>query len=158
LLYAFPGPDRFRRAEDTLLREAGLSAGKRATLRRVADALLAGILNDTMLEERTSAEAAELLCRIPGIGPWTAAVMLLRGCGRLDVFPGGDSSVLRNLVLVSGSRSVELSPVLHALSPQQGMLYYHLLLARLETQGEVARASAGDVTTPHLARGQWPHG
>jgi DNA-3-methyladenine glycosylase II len=39
------------------------------------------------LEDKPSPEAAKLLCRIKGIGPWTAAVILLRGLGRLDVFP-----------------------------------------------------------------------
>ena len=33
---------------------------------------------------------------IEGIGPWTAAVILLRALGRLDVFPAEDSSVARN--------------------------------------------------------------
>ncbi|MGH9221008.1 MAG: hypothetical protein ACRD1W_17005 [Vicinamibacterales bacterium] len=30
------------------------------------------------------------------------------------------------------------SPALAALSPEEGMLYYHLLLARLESRGELA--------------------
>jgi hypothetical protein len=49
--------------------------------------------------------------------------------------------LLRNLALVAGSAPVDLEGVLHALSPQQGMLYYHLLLARLETRNDLGRAS-----------------
>lgn len=141
-LYAFPSSDRFQSADENLLRAAGISAGKLATLRRVADALAMGTLNEAMLAERPSPEAAAFLCGIRGIGPWTAAVILLRGLGRLDVFPANDTSVARNLALVSGSPSVDVQAVLRALSPQQGMLYYHLLLARLETRDEVGRASA----------------
>jgi DNA-3-methyladenine glycosylase II len=95
-----------------------------------------------MLEERSSPEAAALLRQIKGIGPWTAAVILLRGLGRLDVFPANDTSVARNLAIVSGAAQIEIGGILDALRPQQGMLYYHLLLARLEARGDLGRASA----------------
>jgi len=133
-LYAFPTVERILGAEDALMRGAGLSLAKLTTLRRVGEALITGALNDVMLEERPSPEAAKLLCGIKGIGPWTAALVLLRGLGRLDVFPVNDTSVARNLAMVSASGAVNLSGVLKALSPQQGMLYYHLLLARLEAR------------------------
>jgi DNA-3-methyladenine glycosylase II len=135
-LYQFPPAEMVLGADDGLLRSAGLSASKLATLRRVGDALAAGSLDETILEERTSADAAVLLRGIKGIGPWTAAVILLRGLGRLDVFPMNDTSVARNLALVAGRVPVDMEGVLHALSPQQGMLYYHLLLARLESRND----------------------
>ena len=122
------------------MRAAGLSAGKLMTLRRVGGALAAGTLDETMLEQQASPDAAAMLCRIKGIGPWTAAVILLRGLGRLDVFPMNDTSVTRNLALVSGSAAVDVGSTLRALSPQQGMLYYHLLLARLEAQRDLGSA------------------
>jgi len=140
-LYAFPIPESFLRADDDILRAAGLSLGKRSTLRRVAEALEEGTLDEAMLDERATPDAAELLREIKGIGPWTATVILLRGLGRLDVFPMNDSSVARNLALVSGSEPVDVENTIHSLSPQQGMLYYHLLLARLEARGELGRAS-----------------
>lgn len=139
--YAFPNAQRFLAAENDLVRAAGLSAGKLMTLRRVGDALLAGTLDETMLEQEASPDAAQILRRIKGIGPWTAAVILLRGLGRLDVFPMNDTSVARNLALVSGSAAVDVEGTLRALSPQQGMLYYHLLLARLEARGDLGHPS-----------------
>ena len=94
-----------------------------------------------MLEERSSDDAAALLRAIKGIGPWTATVILIRGLGRLDVFPAHDSSVARNLAMVAGRIAPpELEKVLAALRPEQGMLYYHLLLARLESRGELPRS------------------
>ena len=129
------------RAGGDLLHAAGLSSGKLATLRRVGEMLAAGSLDETMLEELESHDAAALLRRIKGIGPWTAAVILLRGLGRLDVFPMNDTSVARNLALIGGSGPLDAEGVLHVLSPQQGMLYYHLLLARLETRNDLGRAS-----------------
>jgi DNA-3-methyladenine glycosylase II len=137
LLYSFPGPRQVLLAPDHLLREAGLSAGKLATLRRVADALEAGALDESRLEELPSAEAAALLRSIKGIGPWTAVVILLRGLGRLDVFPANDTSVARNLRLVGGPAALDIGTLLDTLGPERGMLYYHLLLGRLESRGDL---------------------
>jgi len=139
-LYHFPGMEQVQRAPDRLLRGAGLSAAKLATLRRVADALEGGQLDEVGMEELPSPEAAAQLRGIKGIGPWTAAVILLRGLGRLDVFPTNDTSVARNLALVGGSAPHDVAAVLEALGPERGMLYYHLLLARLD-----ARAGLGHV-------------
>ena len=141
VLHAFPSAARLRVADDDILRAAGLSANKLATLRRVADALLSGNLDEAMLEERPSPDAAQILCGIKGIGPWTATVILLRGLGRLDVFPMNDSSVARNLAFVAGAAAVDVGRVLTELGAQRGMLYYHLLLARLDARGEIGRAS-----------------
>jgi DNA-3-methyladenine glycosylase II len=136
-LYAFPQIAAFLGAEEALLRAAGLSAGKVATLRRVGEALAGGKLDEAMLEERPSPAAAELLCAIKGIGPWTAAVILLRGLGRLDVFPANDSGAARGLTALAGE-GVDLPAALTTLGEWRGMLYYHLLLARLEARGELA--------------------
>jgi DNA-3-methyladenine glycosylase II len=138
--YSFPSMTSFLAADDDRLRGAGLSAGKLMTLRRVGEALAAGTIDETVLEQQTSPDAAASLCQIKGIGPWTAAVILLRGLGRLDVFPMNDTSVTRNLALVSRPR-IDVERTLHALSPQQGMLYYHLLLARLESRQDLGRPS-----------------
>lgn len=137
-LYRFPSVERVTSAEDSVMRAAGLSSGKLATLRRVGEMIGSGTLDEGMLEERPSRDAAALLRGIKGIGPWTAAVILLRGLGRLDVFPANDTSVARNLALVAGGASVDVGAVLAILGPERGMLYYHLLLARLEARGAVS--------------------
>lgn len=137
-LYCFPDGERFQRASDAVLRGTGLSAGKLATLRRAGDALRDGSLDEAALEQHTSAEAASLLSGIKGIGPWTAAVILLRGLGRLDVFPANDTGVARNLALASGSATLDVEAVLEGLGAERGMLYYHLLLSRLEARGDLS--------------------
>ena len=75
-------------------------------------------------------EAAIELGKIRGIGPWSSAVILLRGLGRLDAFPMGDSGVARGLLALSGDHPIEIEPVLAGLDDVRGMLYFHLLLAR----------------------------
>jgi DNA-3-methyladenine glycosylase II len=136
-LYPFPSPEQILSAPDRLLRGAGLSAGKLATLRRVCDALGERALDETRLETLPSPDAGALLRSIKGIGPWTAAVVLLRGLGRLDVFPENDTSVARNLMLVGGPAALDVATLLDTLGPERGMLYYHLLLGRLETRGDL---------------------
>ena len=140
-LAMFPSAEGFLGADDAVIRAAGVSAGKLATLRRAADAIATGAISEAMLEERPSADAALLLRGIKGIGPWTAAVILLRGLGRLDVFPGDDSSVAANLELVAGHR-LDAEHVVETLGAQRGMLYFCLLLARLEARGEIGRRSS----------------
>lgn len=139
-LVVFPGAERFLGARDTTLRAAGLSANKVATLRRAGEAIATGGLTETMLEERSSEDAALLLRSIKGIGPWTAAVILLRGLGRLDVFPGNDSGVRANLARFAGKR-VTADHLVDKLGSQRGMLYFCLLLARLEARGEIGHGS-----------------
>lgn len=133
-LRAFPQPEVFLGTADRDLRDVGLSASKVATLRRAGEAVVSGQLSLASLEHGPSPEATALLQEIKGIGPWTASVILLRGLGRLDVFPMNDTSVAQNLALVAGSTRVDINRVVDTLRPQQGMLYYHLLLARLEAR------------------------
>jgi DNA-3-methyladenine glycosylase II len=52
-----------------------------------------------------------------------------------------DTSVARNLAFVAGAAPSDVRELVRSLEPQQGMLYYHLLLARLEARGELGRPS-----------------
>ena len=139
LLYPFLAPDALAGADDTELRRLGLSGAKIRTLRALAAGAPAGEIQESELEALPSPEAARRLTALPGIGPWSAAVVLLRGLGRLDVFPAGDSGMAANLRtllgLARGAEEVAAARLVAALAPYQGLLYYHLLLARLEAKG-----------------------
>jgi len=130
-LRPFPSAERWLEGSDSELRLAGLSGAKITTLRRAAGMLVAGDLTEAELDALDTEAAAARLQRLPGIGPWTAAVILLRGFGRLDTFPGNDSGAARALAMLGVSPS-ELPAALAALGDERGMLYFHLLLARLE--------------------------
>lgn len=116
---------------DVQLRGAGLSANKIAHLRSAAEAVVSCAVTDDEIEGLPSAQASERLCVIRGIGPWSAAVVLLRGFGRLDVFPMKDSGVARSLRLLSGNPVIDAHALLEGLGPTRGMLYFHLLLGRM---------------------------
>lgn len=128
---AFPAPRSLLQASDERLAGVGLSANKLVHLRSVAEAIARGDVTETQIERLSTPEAAERLVGIRGIGPWSAAVVLLRGFGRLDTFPMRDSGVARTIVALSGDPRVDLDALLERLGPVRGMLYYHLLLGRI---------------------------
>lgn len=130
LYFPFIAPHALLRASDAKLRAAGLSANKIAHLRSAAAAVLDGMVSEEVIESLPSAQAAQRLTAVRGIGAWSAAVVLLRGFGRLDVFPMKDSGVARSLRLLSGDPGLDANALLEALGPYRGMLYFHLLLGR----------------------------
>ena len=89
----------------TRCRHAGLSAAKAQTLPSAARIIADGILSEGQFEALPTPGARGRLQELAGIGPWTADAILLRGLGRLDVFPRGDVSARRNLAaLIDRSR------------------------------------------------------
>jgi DNA-3-methyladenine glycosylase II len=127
----FPPPERWLESSEADLRAAGISKNKVAHLRSAATAVAGGAIAQRSLERLSTPEAAARLCTVRGIGAWSAAVVLLRGLGRLDTFPLRDSGVARSLELVAGGAHVDQADLLDALGPVRGMLYFHLLLGRL---------------------------
>jgi DNA-3-methyladenine glycosylase II len=139
-LAAFPQPHVIVEADPLDLRALGLSANKVVALRTLGRAILDGELASTRLDALTTEELVARLATFKGIGPWTAAVVALRGFGRLDIFPMNDSGVARSLKDLSGESDIDASAILARLGRQRGMLYYHLLLGRLAARGDIALA------------------
>jgi len=132
-LYAAPRPEAIAETPFDELRSLGLSGAKVRALQSAAAAILEGRIGDEAIERLPTPEARALLRTLPGIGPWSADLILLRGFGRLDAFPPGDVGVARGLTEFLGAPpSPEL---LDAFAPQQGMLYYVALLSKLQARG-----------------------
>jgi DNA-3-methyladenine glycosylase II len=146
-LYPFPTAEAALTADPAGLRAQGLSGAKVRTLQDLADLLLAGRLTAAELDALPTPAALARLTALRGIGPWTAAVIMLRGFGRLDVFPAGDSGARRSMAgllgVAEGERGVDGAAILAALGPCRGMLYYHLLLWRLQQRGLLTPAPGG---------------
>jgi len=87
-----------------VLRSAGLSSAKVTSIYDLADKVLAGAVN---LEPRRVARMPDEavvgeLCKIKGIGVWTAQMFLLFQLRRFDVWPVGDLGVRRGYGLAFG--------------------------------------------------------
>jgi DNA-3-methyladenine glycosylase II len=137
-LAPFPPPLIIAEADPPDLRAVGLSINKIVALRTLARAVLDGELDESRLDTLPTTELVSALATFKGIGPWTAAVIALRGFGRLDVFPLNDSGVARGLRELAGVAEVDVATLLAHLGPQRGMLYYHLLIGRLAARGEIS--------------------
>ncbi|HTX03790.1 MAG TPA: hypothetical protein VMD07_08940, partial [Candidatus Acidoferrales bacterium] len=147
--HPFFTPEDWLAAKSKQLRALGISEGKELALNTNADALINGTLQESELETMSTNEVLQRLIVLRGIGPWTAAVICLRGLGRLDVFPMEDSGVARALSDLSGDPNIRVESILDALGEQRGMLYYHLLLGRLESRGQLEFGS--DMPPPQRA-------
>lgn len=72
------------------LRSAGLSRAKVEYCKALAEAVMDGRLAFEALASMPLEDAADYLCKVKGIGPWTAHIYLLFCEGRPDVWPAGD--------------------------------------------------------------------
>src|SRR5882672_4168583 len=97
-----PTPAELLAADPQVLRSAGLSARKGATLRALAERFVDGRLNDETLSRMTDDEVEAALTEVPGIGPWSAHGFLLVALDRPDVFLSGDLALRRAIERLYG--------------------------------------------------------
>jgi AraC family transcriptional regulator of adaptative response / DNA-3-methyladenine glycosylase II len=98
LTHAFPRPETLAGAD---LSAVGLTGARRRTVSGLATALAEGRLRLDAGADR--AEAGRALLALPGIGPWTAALVALRGLGDPDVWLPGDLALRRSLDALGSS-------------------------------------------------------
>jgi DNA-3-methyladenine glycosylase II len=97
-----PTPAELLAVDLGVLRSAGLSARKGATLRALAERFLDRRLSDEALARMTDDEVEATLTEVPGIGPWSAHGFLLIALDRPDVFLSGDLALRRMIQRLYG--------------------------------------------------------
>lgn len=136
---AFPRPRDLACAHTDDLRALGFSRQKAEAVVMLAQAVEAGTLRLDELERLDDSAVCAQLCRLRGVGRWTAEYGLLRGLGRLHVFPGDDAGGQRNVRRWLGiDGSLTYDQVREVLAPWHafaGLVYYHLLLSGLAERG-----------------------
>jgi DNA-3-methyladenine glycosylase II len=85
-----PSPAQLLADDPQVLRQAGLSTRKGATLRALAERFVDGRLSDDALAQMTDDEIEAALTEVSGIGPWTAHGFLIFALDRPDVLLSGD--------------------------------------------------------------------
>jgi DNA-3-methyladenine glycosylase II len=95
-LPAFPAPERLA----ALAEFPGLTARKVEQLRALGRAAGEGLLDAAELRGRPVDEALAHLRTLPGIGPFSAELILLRGAGHPDVFPANEKRLHRAMAAV----------------------------------------------------------
>ena len=92
-------PRHFHRVHAHTLRSCGLSGAKIRYVREIVRRLRAGELDLQQLESLDDERAAELLMDLPGVGRWTADMLLMFSMGRMDVLPVGDLALRKSIRL-----------------------------------------------------------
>ncbi len=135
-IWAAPEPGRIASARLDTLRRCGLSTAKARTLRSAARLIADAKLTDALIESLPSQEALEVLQELPGIGPWSAGLILLRGFRRTDVFPSGDAGVAKALSPWFPAPT-DLTRAVASLGETRGHLYFLALGSQLLARGLV---------------------
>lgn len=145
--FGFPRAETIADARLSSLRRAGMSRQKSEALRTAARAIAAGALTADGISALPSPQAIERLRELPGIGPWSAALILLRGLRRLDVFPPTDTGAESSLVTLMRLRSpTALYRVVERFGDCRGYLYFYGLASRLLAAGLIH--AAGGASEP----------
>jgi 3-methyladenine DNA glycosylase/8-oxoguanine DNA glycosylase len=103
------------RADELLLRGAGLSAAKLRAIRDLAEKVSSGEVPVDDLERLPDDEVVERLTRVRGIGVWTAQMYLMFRLRRPDVWPTGDLGVRAGFARMHGLDAYPTAKELHAL-------------------------------------------
>lgn len=139
--YAFPRPQELARVSPDELRQLGFTTQKSRAIVELSQAITEGRVDLEALETLPDEEAVERLQALRGVGRWTAEYVLLRGVGRTHVFPGDDVGARNNLQrwleIAEPLDYKEVQDVLAAWQQYGGLIYFHLLLDRLESSGEM---------------------
>ncbi len=138
-VYGFPRPQDLAPLEPEALRKLGFSRQKSTAIIELARDIVEKRLDLNELETLNDEQASAYLQNLRGVGRWTAEYVLLRGLGRLEVFPGDDVGARNHLKDWLGLAVLnDYQGVKCALKPWEsysGMVYFCLLLKRLEEGG-----------------------
>jgi len=133
---AFPSPETLR---DATLEDVGLPKARAATIRTVSAAVAEGRLSFAG-GQRLEA-FVERAVALPGIGPWTAQYIAMRGMAMPDAFPAGDLVLQQRLGVAQGTtRLTERATEAHsqAWRPWRAYAVLHLWHLPADLAGHVA--------------------
>ena len=156
---AFPEPCDLKSLRPEELAPLGYSHNKARALIELSQAIIEKRFEPAALDIASTQDALAKLQQLRGIGRWTAEYTLLRGLGRTNIFPGDDVGARNNL-----ERWLELrnpltydssQRVLKKWAPYGGLIYFHLLLDRLEHLGYLTQSATNQsITVPVSAQQQ----
>ena len=126
LTHAFPTAARLAEAGEARIAAIGLTPARAATLAGLARAIADGTL---VLDGARGLEASvATMTALPGIGPWTAHYVALRGLLEPDAFPAGDLGLRKALAPKGGAPISEAALLARAerWRPWRGYAAIHL--------------------------------
>jgi DNA-3-methyladenine glycosylase II len=146
--HAFPEPADLTLGAVDRLRNLGFSTRKAAAMFELARRIAGGELDLESLQQADDAAASAALQHLRGVGRWSAEYALLRGLGRLEVFPGDDVGARNNLARRIGLAAPlgydDVRQAVAPWAPYAGLAYFHLLVERIDDAGWLDGGEAPD--------------
>jgi DNA-3-methyladenine glycosylase II len=134
--HSLPEPQALMRTSMKTLLELGFSNNKTKALLELAERAATDSKVFDIIANSEDEDAIAELETFRGIGRWSAEYVLLRGLGRLHIFPGDDigfqNSLARLLKLSGRPKPLETRHIVEKWYPYGGMVYFQMLLARNE--------------------------
>jgi len=104
----YPHPERLLEMDDQAIRSAGMSRGKTAYIKNVAQYWLDNRLINADWAQWTDQEIIDMLTTIKGVGQWTTEMVLMFVLKRPDLLPLDDLVVKRNIIALFGINDTKL--------------------------------------------------
>lgn len=139
---SFPAPESIARSNPDELRALGLSRQKGEYLIGLAKLAIDPRDRDfASIERLKDDDAIARLSKIRGVGRWTAEYVMLRGFGRINIFPGDDVGGRKKLFEWLGSSDAPtydgVGKMLERWHPYGGLIYLHLIVNAVADAGRV---------------------
>ena len=150
---AFPGPSRLLRLDGL----SGLSERKVEYLRALAHAALEGKLEASYLRSLSVEEALARLKELPGIGDFSAELILLRGAGEPDGLPTREPRLARAVAMAYGLQKTpsagEVAEISEGWRTYRTWVGLHLMSLLEDETGEIAGGRGARAPVPEEGRG-----
>jgi DNA-3-methyladenine glycosylase II len=137
--HAFPEAHDIAGLDPDALRTLGFSLQKSRALIEVADRVQHATPDSALIAALDGKDATAQLQTLRGIGRWSAEYVMLRGLGRLDIFPGDDvgarNNLRRRLGITTPLDYARVRRITERWAPYSGLVYFHFLLAGIADAG-----------------------
>jgi DNA-3-methyladenine glycosylase II len=140
---SFPPASAIARSNPDALRTLGLSRQKGEYLIGLARLAIDPKDRDfASIERLADDDAIARLSKIRGVGRWTAEYVMLRGFGRINIFPGDDvggrNKLFEWLGVTDAPTYDGVGKMLERWHPYGGLIYLHLIVNAVADGGHVA--------------------
>ena len=105
-LRQWPCPDQLLGYDEEWYRSLGLSRNKAASIRALAQSVLSGSIDLSLLEVRSDEDVIGALSMIHGVGRWTSKMFLIFHLGRWNVLPIEDRGIRATIRKLHGAAAV----------------------------------------------------